>query len=241
MSAADDPATKELLEQVRRAWSPGPAAAARVRRGVEGALAAPAPAMPAVPRAGTSIWARRILLAGAFTGAGAGVGYWAGRQAERREAATAAIVAPVTVGPAAPSATVPAPPALGPPEAEAAAAMPNHRRPDGTRRRPAEPPTGTPAASLAEEVRALRNIERALRDGNPGLATAFLDQLDRAVPNGQMREERVALRAIARCARGPQPFGVNLAQDFAAAYPASAYRTRVEEACGGTDSPGTGD
>ncbi|HSS39286.1 MAG TPA: hypothetical protein VLT58_11000, partial [Polyangia bacterium] len=112
---------------------------------------------------------------------------------------------------------------------------------EAVRHRVTEPPAPTPAASLAVEVRALRNVERALRDHNAGLATAYLDDLDRDVPDGQMREERVALRAIARCARGPQPFGVDLAQDFAAAYPASAYRARVEQACGGTDSTGAGD
>ena len=52
--------------------------------------------------------------------------------------------------------------------------------------------TPSQTESLAIEVRALRNAERALRDGNPGLALAFLQELDRQVPNGQLAEERDA-------------------------------------------------
>ena len=42
-------------------------------------------------------------------------------------------------------------------------------------RHEAEGPAPAAAESLAVEVRALRNAERALRDGNPGLALVFLD------------------------------------------------------------------
>lgn len=241
MSAADDPAMKEMLNRARRGWSPGAADAARVRRAIDGAVAAPAPSAPPLRRAGASVWLRQVLLAGAFAAAGAGVGYWAGRQAERRQAMVRPVAGPPALGPAAPAAMPPPSPTLAPAGPPVTAPLAAHHRADGARRRPAEQPEGSPAESLAAELRALRNIERALRDGNPGLATAFLDQLDREVPDGQMREERAALRAIARCARGSQPFGVNLAQDFAAAYPASAYRARVEQACGGTDSTGAGD
>ena len=92
--------------------------------------------------------------------------------------------------------------------------------------------------SLELEVRALRNAERALRDGNPGLALAFLQELDRQVPNGQLAEERDAAGTLARCARGDQPFGVNLAAEFTERHPGSVYRARVEQACTETDSPG---
>ncbi len=78
-------------------------------------------------------------------------------------------------------------------------------------RRGSESRAPSQTESLAIEVRALRNAERALRDGNPGLALAFLQELDRQVPNGQLTEERDAASTLARCARGDHPFGVNLA------------------------------
>ena len=92
----------------------------------------------------------------------------------------------------------------------------------GTSRR-ASPPQTT---SLAIELRALRNAERALRDGNPGLALAFLQELDRQVPNGQLTEERDAAVTLARCARGDRPFGVNLATSSPSATP-GAFTARA--------------
>ena len=104
-----------------------------------------------------------------------------------------------------------------------------------------ESQTPSQTESLAIEVRALRNAERALRDGNPGLALAFLQELDRQVPNGQLAEERDAAGTLARCARGDHPFGVNLAAEFTERHPGSVYRARVEQACGATDSSTAGD
>ena len=96
-------------------------------------------------------------------------------------------------------------------------------------------------ASLAEEVRALRAVERALREGTPGFALSLLRELDRKVPNGRLHEERLATFTIARCAGGDVPLGVNLAEDFADRYPDSVYGRRVFDACAGTDAPRSGD
>jgi hypothetical protein len=96
-------------------------------------------------------------------------------------------------------------------------------------------------------VRALRGVERALRDRQPGLALALLRQLDRAVPDGKLGEEREATSAIARCALGTVPLGVDLAEDFADRHPDSVYLKRVEQACATstmeseTDRSGAGD
>jgi hypothetical protein len=98
-----------------------------------------------------------------------------------------------------------------------------------------------PAELLAIEVRALRNVERALRNGNPGLALAFLQELDRQVPNGHLAEERDAAGTLARCARGDHPFGVNLAAEFTDRHPGSVYGARVAQACRETDLPAPGD
>jgi hypothetical protein len=183
------------------------------------------------------------LLTAAFTAAGTGAGYWAGRRAGQGAAPTvrAPVRAPHVEGAVNPA----APPALQPPAGaelhpRVTPLVQAPPRADPGRHRSVATPPATPAESLAAEVRALRNVERALRGGNPGLAAAFLDDLDREVPDGQMREERTALRTIASCTAGSQPFGVNLAEEFADAYPFSAYRARVQQACG-TDSSPSGD
>ena len=239
MSDAEENQISQALAQARRGLSPGSGDLERVRRALDVALRAPAaPVARAAPAAGPwRRWMGRIALAGALTGAGATVGYWAGRRAERHQ------IAPVR--PAAPAsplvARTPAPPLeIERPVPEPAAADVHRTE---RHRHPAVPfaPAQTPGESLAVEVRALRNVERALRDHNPGLASAFLDDLDQQVPGGQLREERAALRTIARCAAGTQPFGVDLADEFTQAFPASAYRARVEQACPRTDSRNDGD
>ena len=97
------------------------------------------------------------------------------------------------------------------------------------------------SASIGEEVRALRSAERALREHQPAFALALLRELDRSVPNGQLTEERLAVRTIARCASRDVPLGVNLADDFADQYPDSVYGRRVAESCAATDSGSSGD
>jgi hypothetical protein len=193
-------------------------------------------------------WTTRLLVAGLIAAGAAGLGYRAGLRAGREQAASertnAGVPAPSPVatqptlanGPVAndASSSVGAVPIAAPSEPPRRSAP---RRPvpsDGTR-------AAAPAPSLAEEVRALRAVERALRDGNPGFALALLRELDRAVPNGQLIEERLATRTIARCASGDVAMGLNPADDFAARYPDSVYGRRVADACAATDSPGTGD
>jgi hypothetical protein len=238
MDDSDDPAMKQVLSRARRGWSPSSDDAERVRRRVQAALAGGIPEVrPRGPR--PPAWVGRMLLTAAFTAAGAGAGYWAGRRAERRAPrAMTGTLASAPVG--AMARPAPLPPPQPQPRTAVRPTPDLPRRTEPPRRRQVETPSATPAESLAVEVRALRNVERALRDRNPGLASAFLDDLDRAVPGGQMREERSALRAIARCTGGQQPFGVNLADEFRAAFPASAYQARVEQACG-TDSRPHGD
>jgi hypothetical protein len=186
-------------------------------------------------------WTARLLAAGAIAAASGGIGYWVGHRAGLREAPLVAQVAPdpspaATSAPLAPSLAPEAQPSLAPSVPLAvhhAAGHLSHHEAAGSAPAAAE--------SLAVEVGALRNAERALRDGNPGLALAFLTELDRQVPNGQLTEERDAAATLARCARGDRPIGVNLAADFVERHPASVYRARVEQTCAATDSPATGD
>jgi hypothetical protein len=236
-----------VLARARRARSPSAADAERVRRAIGAALASgsgPGDATGARAAPSAAGWASRVLLAGAIAGVSAGVGYWAGHRAGLREAEAsrpAASSAPardslgeIKLPAVAAAGTGTPPPAPLPP-------VPSHRDAARNARHGAENQTQSPTESLAIEVRALRNAERALRDGNPGLALAFLQELDRQVPNGQLAEERDATATTARCARGDRPFGVNMVDEFVQRHPASVYRARVEQACGATDSPATGD
>ncbi len=184
----------------------------------------------------------RILVAGAIAAASGGAGYWAGRHAGPREGRPVAAALDVAhrtpaAPPTVPRAERPAPdaqPSLAPPPPVAA----HH---GGRTARQGDESAAPADSSLTIELRALRNTERALRDGNPGLALAFLDELDRQVPHGQLTEERDAAGTLARCARGDHPFGVNLAAEFTERHPGSVYRARVAQACGETDSPEPGD
>jgi len=237
----------QILAGARRSWSPEAADAARVRARLDAQLAAGgAGGVGATART----WPARLLLAGAVAATAAGAGYWAGYGAGRR-----AVRAPVVVlsTPERAAATSAGPPAGAPlagaplpashPEAHALppAAAPANRRDTRAPRRAPDGPPSNEGGTLAVELRALRNAERALREGRPGLALAFLNDLDRQVPHGDLTEEREATATLARCARGDGPFGVNLGEPITARYPTSVYRARVEQACGRTDSGSTGD
>jgi len=232
----------QILAGARRFWSPEAADAARVRGRLDARLAAGgAGSVGATART----WPARLLVAGAVAATAAGAGYWAGYGAGRR-AVHAPMVALST--PERAAATSAGPLAVAPlpaihPEAHAlrpAAAPANRRDTRAPRRAPDDPPSNE-GGTLTVELRALRNAERALRDGRPGLALAFLNDLDRQVPHGDLTEEREATATLARCARGDGPFGVNLGEPFTARYPTSVYRARVEQACGRTESGSSGD
>jgi hypothetical protein len=91
------------------------------------------------------------------------------------------------------------------------------------------PPVDT-VASLAAELRALRRVELALRENQPRLALTLLDELDRAVPDGKLSEERLAAFVVARCAIGLGSRGA-LLREFANSHPDSVYLGRVEQSC----------
>ncbi len=230
----------DVLARAQRAWSPSAVDQARVRQVIGATIAAGAPtSLPsATPR--TAGWGARLLAAGTIAAASGGIGYWAGYRAGLREIPPVTEVAPAPSS-AAPSATpapslVPDTPSSLTPSAPVAVHHAGHLiHHEAAGSAPAE------AESLAVEVRALRNAERALRDGNPGLAMAFLAELDRQVPNGALTEERDAAATLARCARGDRPIGVDLSGDFAERHPTSVYRARVEQTCAATDSPTAGD
>jgi len=246
----DKPNLSDVLARAQRARSPSAADAERVRRAIGAALAGGAGTGDATGTRATSPpagWASRILLVGAITGASAGVGYWAGHRAglhaaePRRLAGYWSPALDTTGEMKLPAVATAASDQTGTPPFASLPLVTSHRDAARNPRRVAETQAPSTTESLAIEVRALRNAERALRDGNPGLALAFLQELDRQVPNGKLAEERDAAATTARCARGDHPFGVDMAEEFAQRHPASVYRARVEQACAPTDSPATGD
>lgn len=245
-----------LIAAARRGLSPTAADRERVRRAL-GALApvatAPSGHGGGAVAARAASRAMRLVAVGLVAATAGGVGYLAGYRAGRRQAGVesgAPAIASVAhaPAPAEPPAAAPGGPHEGSDDgrAVAAASVEHAARPASRRRALAEaaPSPETPAdasASLAKELQTLRAVERALREGNPGFALSLLRELDRAVPNGRLQEERLATLTIARCTTGDVPLGVDLAQDFAERYPDSVYGRRVFDACAGTDSSPAGD
>jgi hypothetical protein len=255
-----------FVEGALRAWSPSSHDAERVLLALDHRMADPGATVessqPATPHAEPvpslvgegaqrltgslflSPIPRWVLAAVALSGS-AGAGYALGFRAGART-----IPAVVTRVPE--SAPVPAPhareiaPALregaAPPTSEHA----SKTSPSGAdeREEPAAPRSSGSArakqasAALDEEVRTLRRVERALREQNPRLALALLAELDRAVPQGQLGEERFAASTQARCALGYGDRSA-LLEAFSRGHASSAYLARIRQACAPkTDEPG---
>ncbi len=85
-------------------------------------------------------------------------------------------------------------------------------------------------ASLDEEALQLRRVGRSLRDGHPLLALKILDDLEIRVPNGALREERVAARLMARCLVGDRDAPATAAA-WLRDHPKSVYAPRLRASC----------
>jgi hypothetical protein len=246
------PDVEDTLSRARRALAPTEVNQAKVWRAVQAAVAAggiqqavPPRPVRETPRVGR--WAKTLAASAVVAGVSGAWGYRVGRRAGLDEAgatlARAVSRATTPVMPAATGGPTPAPVRADdgvadserarasvptePPRAVAPA--PGHRR----LARSHESATAVPVtqASLDKEVRALRAVERALRERQPSLALALLADLDREIPRGSLVEERQATAAIARCAAGDVPFDVDLADLFASQYPSSVYLDRVRRSC----------
>jgi hypothetical protein len=230
----------DVVAQVHRAWSPRATDAERVRRAIDVALAGGVGGDTATSPQHAWSWTARVIAAGAIAAASGGAGYLAGHRAGLRDAPTVAVAVQAARPAQVTSSSAPLflPPVAG---SQTPLGPPRPRQNSHAARREGDKNDLAGAESLAVELRALRNIERALRDGNPGLALAFLGELDREVPHGQLTEERDAATTIARCARDDRPFDIDLAGEFAQRHPGSVYKRRVEQACSKTDSPSSGD
>lgn len=235
-----------VLAGARRAFTPAPNDAERIRAALgaaltgaaisEAASAAPASKPSTGPAPGASSTATSgVRLLGrlalpALVAAGGFAGYELGYRAGFREGSAVAAKAaqrPVIIAPSVPAATVAEGTAPKLPEPVAVSTAPTPLS------KGAPAPSGSEGAAatepgLDEEVRQLKRVEHALRSGNPRYALALLGELERQVPGGQLAEERDAARAMARCALGGSEA---LAREFEAAHPGSAYAARVTESC----------
>jgi hypothetical protein len=196
--------------------------------------------------AAASKWLAGLIVVGAAAGGGYVYGFRAGREVSRREAVRAVSAAPVviaapaiaplprpTVGSEPPKVVAAAPPppsAAGPSTSNALTSPAGAGRSlSKTLSAPSAPTERSAhAPSLQAELRALRRVESALRDGKPEIALRVLAQLDRDNPRGNMLEERAAAWALARCGRSRSN---EVAADFAQHHPASVYAERVIAAC----------
>ncbi|WAS90609.1 hypothetical protein [Nannocystis punicea] len=84
---------------------------------------------------------------------------------------------------------------------------------------------------LAQELAIVRAVNDALAGGSEALALARLDDYHRRFPDGALREEAAALRAVALCAAG-RADGATTAAAFLRAHPGSLSAERVRRACG---------
>ncbi len=129
---------------------------------------------------------------------------------------------------------VPAPVVVPPvtPPPRAATARP---APRATGRRPEPEPTPPPAdaaSALAEEARLLADARRKLQAGQARAALIVLDDHAERFAHGQLREDRMALRARALCRAGDLEAGRREGAALRKAFPSSSHLDRTAQACG---------
>lgn len=225
----------ELLSQARRALSPSAADEARVlQRTLRAAGVTAGPAA-------STLLAGKLVMALSIAGVSGAVGFVLGRQVERDAGARAV---PVVVAAARnPERAIEAVPVEAAPEPPVAVEEPAPLVARSPRRAPthrsaplpvaAEPVAEVreePSSSLELEVRLMKTVERALREGDPGRALRGLDQLDQEVPQGSLGEERLAASVIARCRLGLGS-RAKLIEEFSSQYANSGYAQRVQTSC----------
>lgn len=84
---------------------------------------------------------------------------------------------------------------------------------------------------LAAEAAALRDAQRALRDGQTSRALELIATQDARFAHGSLQQERAAARVLALCQAGSREKARAEATRFAERWPRSALLTRVQAAC----------
>lgn len=94
----------------------------------------------------------------------------------------------------------------------------------------------TATQPAVDELEHVRQVQQALAQDLPRTALGLLDDLDRAVPEGRLGEERAAARAIARCMVDPSRGALEY-DAWAQRYPSSVHERRVAGVCGRSTDP----
>jgi hypothetical protein len=95
----------------------------------------------------------------------------------------------------------------------------------------AEAPSAATDTTLAEEMRLLRRARAAMRDHDPARALTALQAHAESFSDGQMSEDRDALRVEALCAADRRDDARAAAAAFARAWPRSPHGARVQKIC----------
>lgn len=256
-----DPKARAMLRAYRGAKTqPAPQREALWSR-IEGSLDAGAlgPSLPSRPRPRPrSRWVTPVTAtaAAAAVVAAIALGVAAARRLDPQRAPSQAprdatrrvpaVTSPRAVTPAPASAKEPRadadPPAVVSPSATVAPDRVDPREPPAPRRSKsrsdhAQPPSSSdaPDAPEADELRAemtlIRKARQVLRDDRAARALEILDAHARAFPQGQMREDRQALRIEALCAAGKQPQARAEVRRLLRDFPVSAHAARVQAMC----------
>jgi hypothetical protein len=231
---------RELLHRARRGLSPSHADEARVLAATLGAAASAGALLePSFRSSGTALSGKAahfllgVLALGLAGTVGYGLGHRAGSTSVRAVPAVASArrIEADFAGewePGSRASTQPELPERSSPEPAPATTVPPTQRQRG-------PITGLVPqkdndSGLDEEVRQLRRIERAIREGNPRLALVLAEELDRAIPGGQLHAERGAAAMMAGCQLGVEGAEARAAR-FVAQNPSSGYAARLRELC----------
>lgn len=202
------PESRSLLASLAGAHDPPDDAPARVRAAMNARLASPPPPRRWPWAAGVSVTIGILAVA------------LSRRPAPVQPPEPLAPRVVVTAAPLPPAPAAPTPPAAVEPPPAVVAPAPAPRRPAVS----AEDP-------MLAELRAVQAAQRALARHDGAAALRTLAALDRAQPQGNLREERDALRVLALCAADRADDARAAATVFLSRHPGSPQAARVQGAC----------
>jgi len=220
-----DALARQVIAEGRNAFEPTALVCARVRRSVDGKLAAGA-SVPALHAAHSAPgWVKYMVgstVASVVTAAFA-YAVWRPKLAiSPRTVPQPAAANPVSAEPSAPTAiTEKTKPSLPVPQQSAS-------EPAGSR---AVPTTSAKTDSLAEEVKLLASVNSAIQSHDAVQALRLLRTYDRQFKNPVLREERAAAGVLALCAAGRVDAARAAGERFQSAWPHSPLTARVVNSC----------
>ncbi|MEQ9498946.1 MAG: hypothetical protein RIT81_18850 [Deltaproteobacteria bacterium] len=197
-----------LLDAARDAHDPTPADKARVKLLVAASIAA----LPAAAEAASSASAP----ASAAATAGSGLAVKIGAAVLVTAGLATALY---TIRSATPEQDPVTPPAATAPVAQGAATE------------AADAPADVDVSTLAEQAGLLAQVRVALRDGDHAAVLTHVDAYDARFPQGMLREEALAARALALCGLDRKDEAKTVAETLRVLAPRSVHLARIDAAC----------